>query len=146
MVIKGLVDFDSSLYLCVLKCFTKTGTRFKSYQDTRNQRALNSETNSEDQKVSSERSDGSSEAMFRSFRRAFRSEPRIIFRSCVQKLQKDVQKRTHKSSSEAVFRSFRRAFRSKLRIIFRSCVQKLQKGVQKRTQNHQEREEHARHM
>jgi len=74
--------------------------------------------------------------MFRSFRRAFRSEPRIIFRSCVQKLQKDVQKRTHnhlqklcseasegrseansESSSEAVFRSFRRAFRSELRII-----------------------------
>jgi len=103
---------------------------------------LNSETNSEDQKVSSEvdqnglmvvqklcseasegrseaNPESSSEAVFRSFRRTFRSEPIIIFR---------------------------RAFRSKLIIIFRSCVQKLQKGVQKRTQNHQEREEHARHM
>jgi len=39
---------------CALECFTKTGTRIKSYQDTRNQRTLNSWTNSEVQKVGSE--------------------------------------------------------------------------------------------
>ena len=38
----------------LLSVFTKTGTRFKSHQDTRNQRTLNSWTNSEVQKVSSE--------------------------------------------------------------------------------------------
>ena len=54
MVIKGLMDFDSSWYLCVLEWLTKTQTKFKPYQDTRNQRTLNSWTNSEVQKVSSE--------------------------------------------------------------------------------------------
>jgi len=54
MVIKGLMDFDSSWYLCVLERLTKTQTKFKPYQDTRNQRTLNSWTNFKDQKVSSE--------------------------------------------------------------------------------------------
>jgi len=42
MVIKGLMDFDSSWYLCVLERLTKTQTKFKPYQDTRKQRTLNS--------------------------------------------------------------------------------------------------------
>jgi len=74
MVIKGLMDFDSSWYLCVLELLTKTQTKFKPYQDTRNQRTLNSETNSEDQKVSSE------------------VDQNVLM--VVQKLQKGVQKRT----------------------------------------------------
>ena len=69
MMIEGLMHFDNSWYLCVLEWLTKTQTKFKSYQDTRNQRTLNSWTNSEVQKVSSEcgsvswseRSDESSE-------------------------------------------------------------------------------------
>ena len=136
---------------------------------------MNSWTNSEDQKVSSEcwsvswseRSDGSSEAsegrseanpessseaVFRSFRRTW-----IIFRSCVQKLQKDVQKRTHnhlqklcseasEGRSEALLQkhSSEALFRSTLQLLI-TVLMIVQKVVHKQTQNHQEHEEHAKH-
>ena len=111
MVIKGLMDFDSSWYLCVLELLTKTQTKFKPYQYTRNQRTLNSWTNSEVQKVSSEcwseRSDDiricTSESVFRSTTsEASLQKPHFRSTTSEASLQKHY---------------FRRAFRSKLRII-----------------------------
>jgi len=41
MVIKRLMDFDSTWYLiCVLEWLTKTGTKYKSNQESGDQRTL----------------------------------------------------------------------------------------------------------
>jgi len=40
MVIKGLMDFDSSWYLCVLEWLTKTQKKYKSNQGSSDQRTL----------------------------------------------------------------------------------------------------------
>jgi len=120
------------------------------------QKGVQKRTQNHLQKLCSEASEGrseanpesSSEAVFRSFRRTFRSEPRIIFRSCVQKLQKDVQKRTHnhlqKLCSEASEGHSEALFRSTLQLSI-TVLMIVQKVVHKQTQNHQEHEEHAKH-
>jgi len=52
MVIKGLTDFDSSWCLCVLEWLTKTQTKYKSNQESCDQRTLKPMNSVTVQKVS----------------------------------------------------------------------------------------------
>lgn len=52
MVIKGLMDFDSSWYLCVFEWLTKKQTKYKANQESCDQRTLRSMNSVRVQKVS----------------------------------------------------------------------------------------------
>ena len=91
MVIKGLMDFDSSWYLCILEWLTKTQTKLKHTKIQEIKEHLHSWTNSK-------------------------------FRKLVQNVVQNVDQR-----------------------VDQNVLMIVQKVVHKQTQNHQEREEHAKH-
>jgi len=85
MVIKGLMDFDSSWYLCVLEWLTKTQIKFNHTKIQEIKWHLNSWTNSEFTKLVQNVAQKVDQNVQAEFRRLFLYKPRIsrtLSRTC----------------------------------------------------------------